>query len=94
LGLLNGSEPEGAAVVKFVAVIRRIEQFAVQIAIDDTSGDLANLAHVGSKCFPPGLLRQPLRYGDHRDQHDGGGQASNKKRQPVESARNIRRAAI
>jgi hypothetical protein len=29
--------------VKFVAIIRRVEQFAVQVAIDDTGGDLANI---------------------------------------------------
>ena len=52
----------------------------MQVSIDNTGGDLPNFPHMRTELFPPGLLRQPLWDGHHRDQYDGGGQARNEER--------------
>jgi hypothetical protein len=47
-------------VVKLLAVVFRIEQFTVQIPINDTGGKLPDFLDMRAKHFPARLLRQPL----------------------------------
>lgn len=71
--------------ITLLAVIGRIEQFAVQVAVDDACRKLGNLSHIGSERFPARLLRQPLRNGDDRHQDGGSRKARNDESARVEA---------
>src|SRR5262245_54372348 len=52
----------------------------MQIAIDDARREPRDCTDVGAQHFQARLLREPLRNGDDRPQHDGSGQADGPER--------------